>query len=198
MPLHYQTTFGSAISKMPREVEQSDKKESCPKQVTQHANTMEKSRNREELLQDEANFIHNTTGNQDRKRRKIVMSGNKNFENQTIVACPKIGQFRRDPRVIEQPDASTRLPSGTIIPLSAAPLRILTRPISTEEDPECRDDQKEAKSQEPQSNVVLDARVRQGSQLDQGDLLQGLEGHRADGVPGIQVGLGSEEQEDGG
>ena len=42
-------------------------------------------------------FIHNTTGNQDRKRRKtclktLVLSGNKNYENEAAT-CPKIGQF---------------------------------------------------------------------------------------------------------
>jgi hypothetical protein len=54
---------------------------------------MEKNppRNREELFEDD-DFIHNTTGNQDRKRRKtclktIVLSGNKNFENEQT-PCP--------------------------------------------------------------------------------------------------------------
>jgi hypothetical protein len=66
------------------------------KKVIQHANTMEKNppRNREELFEDDI-YIHNTTGDQDRKRRKtcvktLVLSGNKNYENEPT-ACPQIG-----------------------------------------------------------------------------------------------------------
>jgi hypothetical protein len=58
-----------------------------------------KNRNKDDdLYEDENSFVHNTTGDKDRKRRKtlktLVLSGSEMYQpGSNENACPQIGQF---------------------------------------------------------------------------------------------------------
>jgi len=91
--------FKQALKQSPEGIDAIVSLKQQPISNQQHAKTLEKNypknRNKEdEMFDDESNFIHNTTGDKDRKRRKtlgktLVLSASKMFQpGSNENACP--------------------------------------------------------------------------------------------------------------
>ena len=124
--LHYQSTFGGPANlgrghyNKNRNVIEEENPDACQQSEIDvpahdgpagnlfHSKTLDKcpnARSKKEFGYDSDDYIHNTTGNKDRKKRKIktlVLSGQKLYQNEMMVAT-KVNHFCPDHHALDQP-----------------------------------------------------------------------------------------------